>query len=71
MVRTLSPIDRHYYTAYKPAVNPTDALRNSRFIVMAYPYLVPGMDPRKFVLVVDYAELSPNRRFLLLYDSTH
>ena len=49
-MRTLSPIDRHYYTAYKPAVNPTDALRNSRFIVMAYPYLVPSMDPRKFML---------------------
>ena len=40
VVWTQSHIDRHYYTAYKPAVNPT--LHNSRrFIVMAYPYLVP------------------------------
>jgi hypothetical protein len=26
VVRTRSPIDWHYYTAYKPAVNPGDCL---------------------------------------------
>ena len=57
-MRTLSPIDRHYYTAYKPAVNPT-LHYSRRFIVMAYPYLVQGMDPRKFVLVPCYAKSLP------------
>jgi hypothetical protein len=50
VVRMPSPIDWHYYTAYKPAVNPT--LHNSRrFIVMAYPNLALEHEPTKFVLL--------------------